>query len=680
MPREYVRRPDEEFSVDPNAIPSDNTETEAGFIGRLANRIGVILGPGLNWFSSPPATLTETRAHIDAGSSAHGGVLEKVQQGGTDKPKQRTLNFTGGGVSLTDDSSGGGRTLINIPASGPSSLTIQDEGSGDVVGYVKLNFQGPTVSVSDDGSNARANITVDPAPGEGTVTPSKADASAIIPFICTSTTRPSTAKTLFVIFESDTQNLLYNSGTLSTPVWSAISWQRVGVNGGTSIAVRNALNVVSDALSVVDNPSSNRTDLILLPSPTKLTESDFMGDWVVTGLLPSAGTITQVPTGTAYVGGARIVVASPLSVTLAPSSDNYVDIDALGNLYVTSPTIGSAEPSIVSGRVRLFAGTTNSSSVVATVIDKRVLKPVVKAHDHATADLPASGVTAGTYDSPRITVNSKGQVTSAINGAAVVVDPATAVTLGTSLLSVAAPSGTEATPYVVGRNDPIFETRIEGLAARWDATNGISVLPGAAWIQSLNRVYNVPSTISLSGLSLTASTWYYLYLYDNGGTPAIEFVPTAPAVAYKGDARSKTSDPSRRFLFAGKTNASGALYNFYYRADGWVQYLESTSAAPFLVSNAASTSVTNIDCTAVVPSHSRAAKLLVVNLASNDGRIGHGDRLYTLTTTAYNHYVVSGSANTVDIELSSTQRYGIIVSSSSTTSMSQYITAFHNPR
>jgi hypothetical protein len=103
---------------------------------------------------------------------------------------------------------------------------------------------------------------------------------------------------------------------------------------------------------------------------------------------------------------------------------------------------------------------------------------------------------------------------------------------------------------------------IDGLQMQWVSGTALTVSSGAAYIEGSAAVLNAPSAIPKTSLSLTASTWYHVYLYDNAGTPAVELVTTAPAAAYNGTARSKTGDTSRRYLGSVKTDSSGSIFNF----------------------------------------------------------------------------------------------------------------------
>lgn len=166
---------------------------------------------------------------------------------------------------------------------------------------------------------------------------------------------------------------------------------------------------------------------------------------------------------------------------------------------------------------------------------------------------------------------------------------------------------TATAPIAVGRNSFVLETFIEGLGLWWDSGTGLTVGSGAAWVPGLNRVLNVPSAISLTGLALTANTWYQVFLFEGAGAPAIEAVPAGTAAPYKGTARSKTGDPSRRFLFSTRSGAGGTLLRFEHHPEtGFVRYLEAGIAAgvasPYrIISGGTATANTNVSCSTQVP-------------------------------------------------------------------------------
>lgn len=108
---------------------------------------------------------------------------------------------------------------------------------------------------------------------------------------------------------------------------------------------------------------------------------------------------------------------------------------------------------------------------------------------------------------------------------------------------------------------------VQGFIPRYSSTSQISVSPGIAHIEN-GSILESTSTISKSP-SLSANTWYYLYVYLNGSTTDIEVSTTAPAsAAYTGRARSKTSDTSRRYVGTFRTNGSSQIENFWCEGSG----------------------------------------------------------------------------------------------------------------
>lgn len=137
-----------------------------------------------------------------------------------------------------------------------------------------------------------------------------------------------------------------------------------------------------------------------------------------------------------------------------------------------------------------------------------------------------------------------------------------------------------ASPIIVGANSSIWETYIEGLNLQWSSPgtskSNISATAGAAWIPGLNRVLNVPSTITGPAETFSNNTLYFVYLYDNSGTPALFITNNIPSAPYKGTARHSNFDgPLYRYLGAVRTNSSGRAFAFQMTRDGDVFYKEN---------------------------------------------------------------------------------------------------------
>lgn len=164
------------------------------------------------------------------------------------------------------------------------------------------------------------------------------------------------------------------------------------------------------------------------------------------------------------------------------------------------------------------------------------------------------------------------------------------------------------------------EDYISGLKLRWNSpgTNGTNITcdSGAAWVPSLNRILDIPSTLTGPSMTWAASTFYYAYVYDNAGTPALEFSTTAPAAAYKGTARTKTGDTSRRYVGALKSNAAGtpAILNFK-RIGDMVRYTEGWNQTLYQLFNFGATANTlySPSLSGYVPPTSRLALIMIYN-------------------------------------------------------------------
>lgn len=152
---------------------------------------------------------------------------------------------------------------------------------------------------------------------------------------------------------------------------------------------------------------------------------------------------------------------------------------------------------------------------------------------------------------------------------------------------------------------------ILGLGMEYVGPSAIRVSSGSAWIPSLKRAIEVPSPITLNGLTLAAGTGYHLYLYRNGVVPAVEAVTTAPAAAYSGTARAKTGDTSRRYIGSFRTDAAGAIRPFVHcGSSGDVLFGGYTD---FILSNGLASVSTSVDCSSLIPVTGVLAKCLMGN-------------------------------------------------------------------
>ncbi|EJN17220.1 hypothetical protein PMI36_05554 [Pseudomonas sp. GM79] len=156
----------------------------------------------------------------------------------------------------------------------------------------------------------------------------------------------------------------------------------------------------------------------------------------------------------------------------------------------------------------------------------------------------------------------------------------------------------------------VAESFIDGLIPTWNSGSSITIGTGSAYIPSLGKSIKVVAPIVVSGMAgLTTDAFIFFYLYNNNGTPAVEYSTTWPAQPYSGLARTKNLDTSRRMIFCARTDSSGNIYNFKYSFEN-VFYVANVSAVPFrCLSGGLSTSFVTVSLAAVVPPHTQSVIL-----------------------------------------------------------------------
>jgi len=234
------------------------------------------------------------------------------------------------------------------------------------------------------------------------------------------------------------------------------------------------------------------------------------------------------------------------------------------------------------------------------------------------AKLAALGTT-GNYDILPLSKGGTGATDQAGARAALGIDAITPISKGGTGATTALNARTALGVLSVGKGyiDGLYPVRVSG--------NALNILPGAAYIPGLNDVISAP-LLSLSGLALAASTWYYLYLWSNNGNASVEMVTTVPSEVYSGTARVKSTDTTRRFIGAVLTNASGNLIPFWVTADNFLNYQDTTTVTPFrCVSGATQTTPTAVSLSSAVPVTSRSVRLHINNSGSATSFLGTPD-------------------------------------------------------
>lgn len=102
--------------------------------------------------------------------------------------------------------------------------------------------------------------------------------------------------------------------------------------------------------------------------------------------------------------------------------------------------------------------------------------------------------------------------------------------------------------------------------------------------------------------TLTAATFYHLYVYLSGGTATIELSTTAPAAPYLGAARSKAGASGYRYVGSVLTDSGGALYPQIYSAQtGENRYLAAHGTFVALNSGAQNSTFADVPLSAFIP-------------------------------------------------------------------------------
>lgn len=159
---------------------------------------------------------------------------------------------------------------------------------------------------------------------------------------------------------------------------------------------------------------------------------------------------------------------------------------------------------------------------------------------------------------------------------------------------------------------------ISGLVLEWVSTTQVRVTSGSAQLQSTGQMLVAPSSLTISP-TLAANTWYHCYVFESSGVAALECVTTAPASAWVGTARSKTSDTARRYVGSIRTNASSQIFNFLVEGAGDLQIVRwrnDVTNDNRILTNGSATTNTNVDASSRAPVTSRAIEVTIYNLAT----------------------------------------------------------------
>ncbi len=139
----------------------------------------------------------------------------------------------------------------------------------------------------------------------------------------------------------------------------------------------NATYTITMPLMGVEYESDGSNLRTIDDSADKVTSSDILTDFVVSGLLgtdPGASLTMTIPSGIAYVMGRRVVKlagSSDLMRTYTINKDTYVDISHIGAITYTEVANGAGAPSVAANSLRLEKVIT-SGTEITSVVDLRI--------------------------------------------------------------------------------------------------------------------------------------------------------------------------------------------------------------------------------------------------------------------------------------------------------------------
>lgn len=215
-------------------------------------------------------------------------------------------------------------------------------------------------------------------------------------------------------------------------------------------------------------------------------------------------------------------------------------------------------------------------------------------------------------------------------------------------------SGT--TPPLITWTAPsdVENTFIEGLRVEYLTANSLRIGNGACFIPT-SGVVNADTDIDITGMTLTASTWYYLYAYDaGGGVLAVEYSNVAPVTTpYRGAARAKGpdvgSDLTRRYIGAVYASATNTIRRFSRMSGSFTKWVVSQDGATRVVNGATNTTTASVDISAVCPPTARGVDasgwLNNANGATTLFITASGDGLQTVGTASGAGQLIVGPHN-----------------------------------
>lgn len=195
----------------------------------------------------------------------------------------------------------------------------------------------------------------------------------------------------------------------------------------------------------------------------------------------------------------------------------------------------------------------------------------------------------------------------------------------------------------------------------------IGLTPGLAYIPNQGRALSQDDmSLVVSGVT---NAWRHFYLANDNGTLSFEASATAPADPYQGTARTKSNDPTRRYLGSLYFGSDGKTMAFTHSQAGdranRIDFTPPGGAAvsqATLLSLATSTSAVNVNAAQLVPITCRILYALIDNSSPSDAYLSTPD-FGTVSPSNYLLSIKGGQAGQFDVVVNGNQQLTYMLNS-----------------
>lgn len=153
---------------------------------------------------------------------------------------------------------------------------------------------------------------------------------------------------------------------------------------------------------------------------------------------------------------------------------------------------------------------------------------------------------------------------------------------------------------------------ISGLTLSWSSTTSVTIGTGSCWNPIDSKLATINSPITYTNASLSASTFYYIYLTSGNATLTVS--TTAPT-SYQGTAFQDGSN--QRYLGCFLTTAGGLIHKFIRIGNKQFYQTGAPSSAQFRVlGSGVATTSTSVSCSGCIPPTSNLGIISFTNTSA----------------------------------------------------------------